>query len=174
MYSLYINNILVKGNEKLPLEKELNLNVPFTLKSHEALLNIYFTATCIRKYATEFLSQFDLTDVQLNLMMMLGHQSPKGGGLTQARLSEMMLVNRANITSLVDRMEKAGFVTRTTAEGDRRSNIIKLTEKGKNLLEKVEPLYAKEVRNIMSPLEGAEQQKLMDMLQKVRGNMRQT
>ncbi len=140
----------------MSLKNELNLNAPFTLKSHESLLNIYFTATCIRKQGTEFLTRFDLTAVQLNLMMMLGHQAA-GGGLSQARLSEMMLVNRANVTSLVDRMEKAGFVIRTAADGDRRYNIIKLTRKGKVLLKKVEPLYGKEVQRIMSPLNDAEQ-----------------
>lgn len=157
---------------KMSLKTELNLNVPFTLESHESLLNIYFTATCIKKQATEFLSQFDLTAVQINLMMMLGHQADETGGLSQARLSEMMLVNRANVTSLVDRMEKADFVIRTAADGDRRSNIIKLTAKGKNLLKKVEPLYAKEVRRIMSPLNDREQKKLINMLERVREKMK--
>lgn len=157
---------------EMSLEQELSLNVPFTLKSHESLLNVYFTATCIKKQATEFLSQFDLTVVQLNLMMMLGHQADESGGLSQVRLSEMMLVNRANVTSLVDRMEKAGFVIRTAAEGDRRSNIIKMTAKGKNLLKKVEPLYAKEVQRIMSPLNDGEQKKLVNMLERVRENMK--
>jgi DNA-binding MarR family transcriptional regulator len=155
----------------MSLKNELNLNAPFTLKSHESLLNVYFTATCIKKQGTEFLAQFNITAVQLNLMMMLGHQADESGGLSQARLSEMMLVNRANVTSLIDRMEKADFVVRTPADGDRRYNIIKLTKKGKAMLKKVEPLYAKEVTRIMSPLSGAEQKKLVGMLERVRENM---
>ncbi len=155
----------------MSLKNELNLNAPFTLKSHESLLNIYFTATCIKKQGTDFLSQFDITAVQLNLMMMLGHQADDSGGLSQARLSEMMLVNRANVTSLIDRMEKVDFVVRTAADSDRRYNIIKLTRKGKALLKKVEPLYAKEVTRIMSPLSDAEQKKLVSMLERVRENM---
>jgi DNA-binding MarR family transcriptional regulator len=155
----------------MSLKNELNLNASFTLKSHESLLNIYFTATCIKKQGTDFLSQFDITAVQLNLMMMLGHQADDSGGLSQARLSEMMLVNRANVTSLIDRMEKADFVVRTAADSDRRYNIIKLTRKGKALLKKVEPLYAKEVTRIMSPLSDAEQKKLVSMLERVRENM---
>jgi MarR family 2-MHQ and catechol resistance regulon transcriptional repressor len=155
----------------MSLIEELKLNVPFTLDTHESLLNIYFTATCIKKKATEFLKPFGITDVQLNMMMMLGHQGEHEGGLSQARISEMMLVNRANITSLVDRMEKAGFVIRTAAAGDRRYNIIKLTKKGKRLLEKVEPLYAKEVTRIMSVLSDGEKKKLIKMLEKVRSGI---
>jgi len=156
----------------MSLIEELKLNVPFTLDTHESLLNIYFTSVCIKKKAVEFLKPFGITDVQLNMMMMLAHQAEHEGGLSQARISEMMLVNRANITSLVDRMEKAGFVIRTAADGDRRYNIIKLTSKGKRLLEKVEPLYAKEVTKIMSVLTQAEQKKLVKMMEKLRAAMK--
>lgn len=152
----------------MSLKNELGLAVPFTLESHESLLNIYFTATCIKKRSTEFLSPFGVTGVQLNLLMMLGHQDTDGQGLSQAKISEMMLVNRANITTLVDRMEKAGFVMRTAADGDRRFNMIKLTKKGKKLLEKVEPVYGKEVTRIMSVLSDAEKKKMVKMLEKVR------
>lgn len=152
----------------MSLKNELGLTVPFTLESHESLLNIYFTATCIKKQAAEFLTPYGVTGVQLNLLMMLGHQTNDGNGLSQAKISEMMLVNRANITSLVDRMEKAGFVVRTAADDDRRFNIIKLTKKGKKLLKKVEPVYGREVTRIMSVLTDAEKKKLVKMLEKVR------
>lgn len=159
--------MLLKGFE-MSLKNELGLNVPFTLKSHESLLNIYFTATCIKKRSAEFLTPYGITGVQLNLLMMLGHQDTEGEGLSQAKISEMMLVNRANVTTLVDRMEKAGFVVRTAAEGDRRYNMIKLTKQGKKLLQKVEPVYGREVTRIMSPLTDSEKKKLVKMLEKVR------
>ena len=154
----------------MALKDELKLNKGFATVEHEALLNIYYTSGCIKKRATEVLRRFGLTDVQLNLMMLLHHQG-KNEGLNQAQLSEMMLVNRANITSLIDRMERDGLVKRTSCE-DRRYNIVKLTRKGKNLLLKVEPLYAKEVRRIMSALDDSEQKRVIRMLEKVRGNLK--
>lgn len=155
----------------MALEHELNLNKPFKLKSHETLLNIYFTATCIKKRGIDFLRPKGLTDVQLNLMLLLKHQGETNGGLSQARISEMMLVNRANITSLVDRMEKVDLVQRTAEESDRRYNIIKLTKKGKKLIDKVEPAYGKEVERIMSVLSQSEQKRLMNMMEKIRKNI---
>ena len=154
----------------MALKDELKLKKGFATVEHEALLNIYYTSTCIRKRAKEALWQFGLTDVQLNLMMLLFHQGG-GEGLTQAQLSEMMLVNRANITSLIDRMERDGMVRRTSGE-DRRYNIIRLTGKGKRLLEKVEPLYAKEVKQIMSAVSSNEKKRIIKMLEKVRKNLR--
>ena len=151
----------------MPLEHELGLKKPLAIPSHEALLNIYYTSTGLRKQVTEFLRPFGLTDVQFNVLMLLKHQSEAEEGLSQARISEMMLVNRANITSLIDRMEKAGSVMRTATD-DRRYNIIKMTVKGKKLLAKVEPLYARKVKKVMACLGKTEQKRLVSLLEKIR------
>jgi DNA-binding MarR family transcriptional regulator len=152
----------------MTLNKELGLRKGIKVLEHEALLNIYYTATCFRKKATGFFQQFGLTDVQFNVMMLLAHQSGPEGGLSQAQLSDMMLVNRANITSLIDRMEKAKLVVRTNAENDRRSNIVMMTARGRKLFATVEPVYAKRVREIMSHLGVTEQKRLISALEKVR------
>lgn len=155
----------------MSLEIELCLRRPFALLAHEALLNIYYSASCIKKKAGEFLRPFGLTDVQFNLMMLLKYQSYQDEGLSQALLSSMMLVNRANITSLVDRMEKVDLVIRTPAPSDRRSNIVKLTSRGKKLLAKIEPLYTQEVKRIMAVLKQDDQRAVIEMLEKIRGNI---
>lgn len=144
------------------------------MQAHEALLNTYYTTSCLRKRAGEFFRPFGLTDVQFNLMMLLKYQGGPEKGLSQALLSDMMLVNRANITSLIDRMEKASLVVRTPAPSDRRSNIIKLTTRARKLLDRIEPLYTKEVKQIMSALNQAERKKLIAMLEKVRSNIRES
>ncbi len=155
----------------MTLNQELGLRRGIKVMEHEALLNIYYTASCFRKKATEFFKQFGLTDVQFNVMMLLTHQSGHEGGLSQTQLSDMMLVNRANITSLIDRMEKAKLVVRTDAETDRRSNIIKMTTRGRRLFTAIEPLYAKQVKEIMSRIGVTEQKRLISSLEKVRGRL---
>jgi len=155
----------------MSLELELCLKKPFTLLAHEALLNIYYSASCLKKKAGEFLRPFGLTDVQFNLMMLLKYQSEQEEGLSQAQLSNMMLVNRANITTLIDRMEKTDLVVRTHAPADRRTNIVKLTDKGKELLARIEPLYTAEVKRIMAVLKQDEQKTVIGMLEKIRGNI---
>ncbi len=180
----------------MALKEELGLKTDFASPSHEALLSIYYTASMMKKRADDFFGKFGLTDVQFNLLNLLYYESgstsstssgqassPRGGkahstssgqegGLSQAQISDMMLVNRANITSLVDRMEKAELVTRTAHAKDRRYNIIKLTSKGKNLYTKVEPHYLEQVKKAMSPLAAAELQKLTTILEKVRRTIR--
>lgn len=156
----------------MALKEELGLKHGFVDISHEAILNIYFTASMMKKRADAFFNQFGLTDVQFNLMELLRYQSGKEGGLSQAQISDMMLVNRANITSLIDRMEKAGLVTRTPHSNDRRYNIIKLTNKGEKLFLKVEPHYKEQIHKVMASMDESELKKLMAMLEKVRGTLR--
>lgn len=154
------------------LQEELGLKAGINIPSHEALLNVYFTASCLKKYADQFFAPFGLTDVQFNMMMLLKYQSGSADGLSQADLSRMMLVNRANITSLVDRMEKTGFVKRTADPNDRRYHIVVLTSKGLKKLEEVEPLYSSEVKKVMSPLKEADQKKLISFLESVRTSLK--
>jgi DNA-binding MarR family transcriptional regulator len=155
----------------MALEQELGLKRGFDVLEHEAILNIYYTASCLKKQAIVFFREFGLTDVQFNVMMLLAYQSGAEEGLSQAQLSDMMLVNRANITSLIDRMEKGDLVCRTAAAGDRRYNIIKMTGRGKKLFAKVEPLYARRVQGVMDTLKEAEQKKLIAMLEEVRSKL---
>ncbi len=155
----------------MSLKEELKLKKGFDIVEHEALLNIYYTASLLKKRADVFFKAFGLTDVQFNVMMLLHYHGGSQGGLSQVQLSDMMLVNRANITTLIDRMEKASLVMRTSASDDRRTNIIKLTAKGKRLFAKAEPLYAKQVQQVMSGVAGAEQKKLMMILERVRASI---
>ncbi len=152
----------------MTLKNELNFPNPISLLPHEALLNIYHTSSCLKKMADEFFRQFDITDVQFNLLMLLKYQSKTNNGLSQADISKMMLVNRANVTSLVDRMEKANFVTRTPDPNDRRYNIIVMTENGANILKDVELLYANKVKEIMGVITDLQQKQLINLLENIR------
>lgn len=157
----------------MSLKEELKLKKGFQIVEHEAALNVYFTASILKKRADAIFRTLGLTDVQFNVLMLLVYQGGEDGGLSQAQLSEMMLVNRANITTLIDRMEKAGLVARTSDSQDRRTNIIKLTAKGKNLYTKAEPYYDQQIKKMMTGLNREEQKKLIATLEKVRAGLKE-
>lgn len=152
----------------MKLKEELGLKQDFKIIEHEALLNIYYTSELIKKRAREFFSKYGITDVQFNLMELLYSQADESGGLTQAELSKMMLVNRSNITSLVDRMEKANLVMRTDIPGDRRYNSVRLTLNGKKIVKKVEEKYLEQVTKIMSVISQKGVEELVNMLERIR------
>ena len=152
----------------MALKDELGLKTNFKVRAHETLLHVYYTAAKAQKKADDFFRLHGLTDVQFNVMMLLLNQSGPSGGLTQVELSRMMLVNRANITALIDRMEKAKLVVRTANPDDRRYNIVKMTPYGEKLYRAAAGKYHQKVNAIMSALTESEQQKLMLMLTRVR------
>ncbi len=153
------------------LQNELGHKHPFASREHEGLLSIFFTANRIKRRATDFFKDHALTDVQFNVLSLLKHECNEQGGLTQVELSCMLLVNRANITSIVDRMEKAGLIRRTPAADDRRYNLVKLTPRGRALLEATETDYLAAVHEVMSVLEANELDRLIEMLSRVRARL---
>jgi DNA-binding MarR family transcriptional regulator len=153
------------------LQEELGLRKGFAHLPHEALLNLYYTSSLLKKTADAFFRDHGLTDVQFNLMMLLFHQADEGEGLTQVELSRMMLVNRANITGLVDRMEKAGLVERRALPGDRRYNTVVLTTHGRELLLKVQDAYRQTIERLMGGITHAEMRHLTDLLGRVREHL---
>jgi DNA-binding MarR family transcriptional regulator len=156
----------------MSLSEDLGFRNAIINPSHEALLNVYYAASQARKRSAEFFHSYGVTDVQFNLMMLLRHQCDADGGLSQVELSRMMLVNRANVTAIIDRMEKAGLVTRSAVPGDRRSKSVRLTGRGGKLLHDIEGDYQEEIRSIMDVLAADEIEQLVGMLEKVRANLK--
>ena len=156
----------------MSLEKDLQLRQGFQSRAHEAVFSIYFTAALIKKFADEFFREYGTTDVQFNVMMLLKYQGEEKNGLTQVELSRMLLVNRANITSLIDRMEKAQIVTRAPIPGDRRYHVVRLTPKGHRMVEEVEEHYMQMVESLMEALNEAEQKSLISFLERTRSRLK--
>ena len=155
----------------MSLQKELGLKKPFTNVAHEAVLNIVLTGSMLVKEGYHILKPFGLTDTQFNVLMLLNEQTA-GGKISQTRLGDMMLVNRSNITGIIDRMEQSGLVRRTANSDDRRVNDIELTDAGKELLKKAHDAYYKRIEEVMSVLSGPENSQLCTSLEAIREQVR--
>jgi len=132
---------------------------------HKGLLAIVRTANVIQKKSQAFFSTFDITDAQYNVMIVL---KLAGESLSQVQISELVVASRANITALIDRLEKKEYVERKSVEGDRRVFHVELTAKGRDVVDRVEPLYIKEVAQAMQTVTRAECEALQTTLEKVK------
>jgi len=157
----------------MSLKEELGLLRPFRNKAHETLLNIILTGTLLAKEGSRILQPFGLTDAQFNVLMLLKFQSLEGK-LNQTSLGNMLLVNRSNVTGLIDRMEAAGLVNRTADPEDRRVKHIVITDAGRQVLEKASRAYFSCIDQIMSELQEDEFAVLTEMLERVRKRLRVT
>ncbi len=116
------------------------------------------------------LRSFGLTESQFNVLMLLAYQAGPEG-LSQTKLSRMLLVNRANVTGLVDRMERDGLLERVSEPGDRRMRIIRMTGKGQELLEKTVHPYLERADGIIGTLSTQERDDLLRLLEKLRARI---
>ncbi len=135
----------------MPLQQELNLLHPVEDARNEAALNIVLTGELLSKEADRILKPFKMTQAQFNVLMLLRFQSEKGE-VNQTRLGRMLLVNRSNVTGLVDRMERDGLVERVAEPGDRRVKKVKISEAGRKACEKAAKTYFARIEEIIGPL----------------------
>ncbi len=136
--------------------------------SQEALLSIHQTASSLRKGFSEFLRQYQLTDVQYHVLDLLYRQHAE---ITQVELSRLMDVNRANVTTLIDRMERAGLVRRVPVEGDRRCYNIHPTPRGERIYRLAQDAYAERLEHVLAPLEHSDLRFLTSTLETIRESL---
>lgn len=115
-------------------------------------------------------ARFGLSQPKFNALMQLRQAGERGLALSE--LGERMLVSRANITGLVDRLERDHLVVREADPYDRRVYRPKLTTKAQNLLESILPIHAVFTREAMSGLNAQEKTQLINLLQKLRDGMK--
>ena len=71
-------------------------------------------------------------------------------GLRQYEIGERVLLNKHNLSRLIDRLEADGFVKRQACDTDGRGNIIKITKKGMQLKQTMWPIYAKAIQELIA------------------------
>lgn len=67
-----------------------------------------------------------LTPSQFDIIATLGNTP----GMTFKELGERTLITKGTLTGVVDRLQAKGLVSRVTQQEDRRSTVVRLTEKG--------------------------------------------
>ncbi len=117
---------------------------------HQAMLDILRISGLLFKLSDRFFSRYGISASQFAVLMTINEVGEEG--LSQQELSERLVVNKSNVTGLIDRLEKKGYVARKSRPGDRRYYRIVLGSKGIEVLKKVEGPYLKEVRQMMSHL----------------------
>ncbi len=149
----------------MSLSAELSLDVPFTDWRHETVINIVHTANRLAQVGSSLLRRFDLTEAQFNLLFVLKYSN---GNVTQSDLGKRLVVTRASITSLVDKMEEKGLVQRLDVPGNRRIHHVSFTPQGRALVDAIEPQYRKVVHATVSGLRKEDCEVLTRHLDRVR------
>ena len=130
-------------------------------------MNIQFTAGWLGSQHTKTLRFFGISSQQYNVLRILKGQYPKPASLVLIR--ERMLDKESNASRLIDKLVIAEYVERIQCPNDRRQVEITITEKGIELLDKMNPKID-EISNCMKSLSEKEAETLNNLLDKLRDN----
>ena len=84
-----------------------------------------------------------------------------------AEIADRSCVSRATVTGLVDGLEKEGIVVRSPDPRDRRMVVVKLTQEGIDLMDKIMPMHFRMIQRVMSVYNAEEKKQLLQLLQKL-------
>lgn len=129
---------------------------------------------CQQIAVSVFLSEcaaFDLTPLQFTVLSTLAHVGPQD----QAAIGGYAALDRTTVSVVVRKLERRGLIRRRVMEEDRRSRLITITPNGEALLRAAMPAVEAAQERMVSPLTGAERDRLIALLRKMAdGNNRES
>lgn len=149
----------------MKIEEEIKSTVELSL-AKKVILNLSFSRSVIADRFLEILKPFDLSSEQYNVLRILRGQ--KGKPANMSVIQERMISKNSNTTRLVDKLIIKKFVIRKICPSNKRKMEITITDKGLELLKKLDPIVIAHENNLASNLTTEELTQLNNLLEKYR------
>jgi DNA-binding MarR family transcriptional regulator len=104
---------------------------------------------------------FDISTVQYGALQVIEHRP----GIDQSSLAQATDTDRTTIVRVVDRLSDAGLIRKESSPEDRRSNRLRITADGEQLLRDVYEHAEASQRTLLSPLTQIERSEFLRHLQ---------
>ena len=89
------------------------------------------------------------------------------GPLSITEIQSKVPLALGSMTAAVDRLEERGLILRTPSPEDRRAKILKLSPKGRSVVEAAFTRHAADLEAVMAVLDQREKRQLHDLLKRV-------
>ena len=133
----------------------------------KVVVNLFYTSGIVTALQNEVLKPFDLSIQQYNILRILKGQHPNPASVNL--LIDRMLDKNSNASRLVEKLRKKNLLERKTCKNDRRQVDIFITQKGIDLLKKIEPSINK-LGGTSSNFTQNDAKRLSKLLDKFRNN----
>jgi DNA-binding MarR family transcriptional regulator len=105
-----------------------------------ALTSLIRTYSAAVRAIEALLRPLGLTLSRFEILLVLSFA--RGGALPIMRLRDVLMIHGSSVTYLVDRLVAAGLVARESQPADRRVSLVRVTEAGRELVERASRLLA--------------------------------
>lgn len=109
--------------------------------------------------------KYKLSFPQYNVLRVL--DASKDGQSRITNVSRIMLVPGANMTGIAKRLEKSGFLARTSDPKDERVTLLRITPKGKAMLARIEKERDQHMHTMMKGFSEKEKRELLDKVKRL-------
>ncbi len=134
----------------------------------ESAMNLVLTAELLEKRIASLLQPFELSPATgLVLSILADSETP----LSPNAIADRLIISRASVTSLLDSLEKRGFVKRQPHLSDRRMLLVELTGAGRQTALAFRPVVHQHQKLWLGGLSENEQETLIEMLQRVQATL---
>jgi DNA-binding MarR family transcriptional regulator len=146
---------------------------PPTSRANEtAFLELIRTLGVLEHMQQQYFAQFGLSGSQWGVLRNLQRAEQEGcGGMRLTDLGERLLIRPPSVTGVIDRLERAGLVVREEIATDLRAKQVALTDKGRELVQRLLARHGARIETLMGGLSGAEVKELHRLLSKFRQHL---
>ena len=124
------------------LKRRIKQTADFESPAVEAMLNLLVAADHVRAAIERVAAKFGITHSQYNVLRILRGAGTEG--LPRCEIAARMLERAPDVTRLLDRLEKQELVLRERSAEDKRHSLARISVKGLQMLEEIEPEIAAE------------------------------
>lgn len=136
------------------LKSKIKQQSDFASPVVEGLLNLMVATDAIRTRLDRVFSTYGITQGQYNVLRIL--RGAGADGHPRCEIAIRMIERAPDVTRIVDRLEKQELVERDRCGLDRRRSVAKITDKGLELMQRIEPemqAVNSEIAEKLSPVE---------------------
>jgi len=146
-------------NKIMPLEKPETLVLEDFLPYRLSILSNRIS----RAIAQTYEQRFKLTMPEWRIMAILGEYP----GISAGEMAEKTAMDKVAVSRAIQKLLKAGRITRSFAKADKRRSVLELSEDGHNVYAKVVPMARAYEDMLMSKLNDEEHKSLLLILDKL-------
>ena len=148
------------------LKEDIRQKKGFTSLQQEAFLNVLRTSSTLTDALEDLLRPYGISATQYNVLRIL--RGADGDGLCRNELRDRMLTRMPDMTRLLDRMEEAGWVTRSREREDRRMVMTRISMAGQELLKDLDAPVNELHRRQLDRLSEEQLRSLIELLTRAR------
>ena len=134
----------------------------------ESAMNLVKTGELILARVADLLRPFGLSPAGGQILSML---SDAPAPLSPGEIRRRLLVSGPTVTGLVDSLERQGLVGRSAHPGDRRRQLVAVTEQGRQVANAFRPVVHKAQRPWLDCLDISEQRHLVELLGRIQEHL---